>query len=120
MGPNHGSAPTKDPGCLPPLSSGDPCGTAHTTEGIGMNDWKAGCDESRTSSLVGGQWKRAIAAPRQWPTQLQERASEINRLQKVLESANLKLAAVATDILGKSGRDMLDALVDGQEDPEVL
>ncbi len=53
-------------------------------------------------------------------TLVQERASEINRLQKVLESANLKLAAVATDILGKSGRDMLDALVDGQEDPEVL
>lgn len=53
-------------------------------------------------------------------TLVQERASEINRLQKVLESANLKLAAVATDILGKSGRDMLDALANGQEDPEVL
>ncbi|GHO97541.1 IS110 family transposase [Reticulibacter mediterranei] len=53
-------------------------------------------------------------------TLVQQRASEINRLQKVLESANLKLAAVATDILGKSGRDMLDALVSGQEDPEVL
>lgn len=53
-------------------------------------------------------------------TLVQERASEINRLQKVLESANLKLAAVASDILGKSGRDMLDAVVDGQEDPEVL
>jgi transposase len=51
---------------------------------------------------------------------VQERASEINRLQKVLESANLKLAAVATDILGKSGRDMLEALANGQEDPEVL
>ncbi|WP_268963537.1 IS110 family transposase [Reticulibacter mediterranei] len=53
-------------------------------------------------------------------TLVQERASEIHRLQKVLESANLKLAAVATDILGKSGRDMLDALANGQEDPEVL
>jgi hypothetical protein len=53
-------------------------------------------------------------------TLVQERASEINRLQKVLESANLKLAVVASDILGKSGRDMLDALVGGQEDPEVL
>ncbi len=53
-------------------------------------------------------------------TLVQERASEINRLQKVLESANLKLAAVATDILGKSGREMLDAFVNGQQDPAVL
>lgn len=53
-------------------------------------------------------------------TLVQERATQINRLQKVLESANLKLAAVATDILGKSGRAMLEALVDGQEDPETL
>lgn len=52
-------------------------------------------------------------------TLVQERAAEINRLQKVLESANLKLA-VATDILGKSGRAMLEALVQGQEDPETL
>lgn len=53
-------------------------------------------------------------------TLVQERASEINRLQKVLEGANLKLAAVATDILGKSGRDMLNAVVAGQQDPQVL
>jgi transposase len=53
-------------------------------------------------------------------TLVQERAAEINRLQKVLESANLKLAAVATDILGKSGRAMLEALVQGQEDPQLL
>jgi transposase len=42
-----------------------------------------------------------------------ERANEVNRLQKVLEGANIKLASVATDILGKSGRDMLEALVAG-------
>jgi transposase len=53
-------------------------------------------------------------------TLVQERAQEVNRLQKVLETANVKLAAVATDILGKSGRDMLDALVRGVADPEVL
>jgi len=40
-------------------------------------------------------------------TLVQERASEINRLQKVLESANLKLAAVATDILDKNRRHLL-------------
>jgi transposase len=53
-------------------------------------------------------------------TLVQQRADEINRLQKTLEGANLKLAAVATDILGVSGRAMLAALVDGERDPEVL
>lgn len=53
-------------------------------------------------------------------TLIQERAQEINRLQKVLEGANLKLAAVATDVLGKSGRDMLEAVVGGEQDAEVL
>src|SRR5947199_444902 len=53
-------------------------------------------------------------------TLMQERAQEVNRLQKVLETANLKLASVASDVLGKSGRDMLDALVGGERDPLVL
>jgi transposase len=53
-------------------------------------------------------------------TLVQERAQEINRLQKVLETANIKLASVATDVLGKSGRDMLDALIKGSQDPDAL
>lgn len=53
-------------------------------------------------------------------TLVQERAQEINRLQKVLEGANIKLAAVAADILGKSGREMLDALVTGEQDADTL
>jgi transposase len=53
-------------------------------------------------------------------TLVQERAQEVNRLQKVLETANLKLASVVTDVLGKSGRLMLDALLEGERDPEVL
>jgi transposase len=53
-------------------------------------------------------------------TLVQERADEVNRLQKVLEMANLKLAAVATNVLGKSGRDMLTAILGEQQDPEVL
>ncbi len=44
---------------------------------------------------------------------LQDRAAEVNRLQKTLEGANIKLAAVASDVLGKSGRQILDALVAG-------
>ncbi|HLW03565.1 MAG TPA: IS110 family transposase [Ktedonobacterales bacterium] len=51
---------------------------------------------------------------------VRERAEEINRLQKVLEGANIKLAAVATDILGKSGREMLRALVGGATDAAAL
>jgi transposase len=51
---------------------------------------------------------------------IRERASEANRLQKTLEDAGVKLSSVATDVLGVSGRLMLDALVSGTRDPEVL
>ncbi len=53
-------------------------------------------------------------------TLVRERAQEVNRLQKVLESANLKLAAVATDVLGVSGRQMLEAIARGEDDAEAL
>jgi transposase len=53
-------------------------------------------------------------------TLIHDRANEVNRLQKVLEGANIKLASVATDILGKSGRDMLEALVGGASDGALL
>jgi transposase len=49
-----------------------------------------------------------------------ERASVVNRIQKVLEWANIKLAAVVTDITGVSARAMLQALVDGQTDVVAL
>jgi transposase len=51
---------------------------------------------------------------------IQERQRAANRLHKLLQDAGLKLASVATDILGVSGRAMLGALVDGTTDPEVL
>lgn len=50
----------------------------------------------------------------------QERAREVNRLHKFLEDAGIKLATVASDILGASGRAMLEALVQGTTDPAVL
>ncbi|SRR6266852_2763341 len=53
-------------------------------------------------------------------TLVQQRAQAINRVQKVLETANIKLSSVATDVLGKSGRDMLDALLAGVSDAETL
>jgi transposase len=49
---------------------------------------------------------------------VQERVRIVNRLQKVLEDANLKLAGVATDVMGKSGRVMLEAILAGATDPE--
>lgn len=53
-------------------------------------------------------------------TLIGERAQEANRLQKVLETANIKLAMVATDVLGVSGRQMLAALLGGEQDAEAL
>jgi transposase len=51
---------------------------------------------------------------------VEERARTIQRLQKVLENANIKLASVATDVLGVSGRRMLEALVEGKADATAL
>ncbi len=51
---------------------------------------------------------------------VQQRAHEVNRLHKLLEGMNIKLAVVVSDILGKSGRAMLDALLAGEIDPERL
>ncbi len=53
-------------------------------------------------------------------TLVQERARVINRLQKLLEDANIKLAAVATNVLGLSARVMLDAMLAGVTDPVAL
>ncbi len=53
-------------------------------------------------------------------TQIAERKREAQRLHKALEDTGIKLDCVATDILGKSGRAMLDALVAGTTDPELL
>jgi transposase len=49
-----------------------------------------------------------------------EKASASNRIQKVLEDANIKLGSVASDVLGKSGRAMLEDLIAGVSDPERL
>lgn len=50
----------------------------------------------------------------------QETTDVANRVQKVLEDANIKLASVASDVLGVSGRAMLEAIVAGEEDAERL
>jgi len=51
---------------------------------------------------------------------IRERSREIQRLQKLLEDAGVKLSSVATTITGPSGRSMLEALIAGERDPEVL
>jgi transposase len=51
---------------------------------------------------------------------IQERVREINRVQKVLEDANVKLASVASKVMGVSGRQMLEAIIAANEDPEAL
>src|SRR6266702_1165866 len=53
-------------------------------------------------------------------TVVQQRAQAITRVQKVLETANIKLSSVATDVLGKSGREMLEAMLCGISDAETL
>jgi transposase len=51
---------------------------------------------------------------------LEERAAVVNRLQKTLEGANIKLAAVASNVVGASGRRMLERLLAGATDPAAL
>lgn len=51
---------------------------------------------------------------------VRERSAHVQRIEKVLEDANLKLGVVLSDILGKSGRAVLQALIDGQTDPQRL
>jgi transposase len=51
---------------------------------------------------------------------IDERSAAVNRLQKVLEDANLKVASVVTDVMGVSGRAMVEALLQGTTDPAAL
>jgi transposase len=51
---------------------------------------------------------------------IQERVREVNRVQKVLEDANVKLASVASNVMGVSGRKMLAAIIAGKDDPKAL
>ena len=51
---------------------------------------------------------------------IRQRAQVVNRIQQVLEGANIELSSVATDITGASGREMLQALAEGDDDPQHL
>jgi transposase len=73
------------------------------------------------ASFIPPQSQRDLRDLTRYRTALvRERARLVNRLQKVLEDANLKLAGVATDVMGVSGRAILEALLSGQTDTEQL
>lgn len=73
------------------------------------------------ASFIPSAPQRALRDLVRYRTQLiQERSREINRLQKVLEDSNLKIGSVVSDVLGASSRDMLTAIIGGQQDPSLL
>jgi transposase len=73
------------------------------------------------ASYVPNRPQRELRELTRYRTSLvRERTAAANRLQKTLEGANIKLASVATDILGKSGREILAALVAGETDGVAL
>jgi transposase len=51
---------------------------------------------------------------------VREKASHVQRLQKTLEEANIKIESVLSDVMGRSGRAMIQALIDGESDPAKL
>src|SRR5918992_1568506 len=73
------------------------------------------------ASFVPDRPQRALRELTRYRTSLlRERAAEVNRLQKTLEGANITLASVATDITGKSGRQIMAALVEGTTEAATL
>ena len=72
-------------------------------------------------SFIPNAQQRALRDLTRFRTSLvNDRVRAVNRLQKTLEDANLKLASVVTDVTGVSGRAILQALVAGQTDPQAL
>ncbi|HSQ40628.1 MAG TPA: IS110 family transposase [Anaerolineales bacterium] len=72
-------------------------------------------------SFIPSAEQRALRDLTRYRTQLlDERTREVNRVQKVLEDANIKLASVATDIMGVSGRAILQELLEGEGEPALL
>jgi transposase len=72
-------------------------------------------------SFIPPRWQRELRDLTRHRIELvEEKGRTVNRMHKLLEDTNIKLASVATDILGASGRAMLQALIDGQEDPVKL
>ena len=76
-----------------------------------------------TGSFIPGRDQRELRELVRYRSSIvQERSREINRLQKILEGANIKLSSVVSNVLGVSGREMIDELIkdDGQKDIAVI
>ena len=72
-------------------------------------------------SFIPPRWQRELRDYTRYRSQLQAEQTRVaNRLHKVLEDANIKLGSVATDILGLSGRAMIHALMEGEQDAATL
>ena len=91
--------------------------TSRTPSGC-ASCWRPGC--CGRASCRPSRSGRCGNFTRYRKAQIKERQREANRLHKALEDTGIKLDCVATDILGISGRAMLDALCQGTTDPEVL
>ena len=76
--------------------------------------WSARASCLRRPSRSCGPWLRTRKQL------VREQASHVQRIQKTLEDANLKLGSVLTQIMGKSGRAILEALINGEADPDKL
>lgn len=86
-------------------------------------DWIAQllqCGLLKPSFVPDRQQRELRDLTRQQTKLVQQRNAVDNRIQKVLESANIKLGSVASDVLGVSGRKMIEALIAGEKDVTVL
>jgi transposase len=78
------------------------------------------CGLLRPSFVPDRQQRELRDLTRQQTKLVQQRNAVENRIQKVLETANIKIGSVASDVLGVSGRKMIEALIAGEKDVEVL
>ena len=78
------------------------------------------CGLLRPSLVPDRQQRELRDLSRQQTKLVQQRNAVNNRIQKVLESANIKLGSVASDVLGVSGRKMIEALIAGESNVEVM
>jgi transposase len=86
-------------------------------------DWIAQllqCGLLKPSFVPDRQQRELRDLTRQQTKLVQQRNAVDNRIQKVLETANIKLGSVASDVLGVSGRKMIEALIAGEKDVSVL
>lgn len=74
----------------------------------------------RGSVIPDRRWRELRELVRYRISLVRQRSQVVQRVQKVLEGANIKLSSVATDILGRSGREMLEGIIAGRYDPEAL